>query len=190
MLLRLLPFVQVHSATNAVVKALADSFPSLRALNYKCGGSRTADVTSADSPSKFFSGSFFASLFLLLPGLKELILHRGFHSYGDGDIAFPPGCIHLVSGLTGLTTLCLPSISLHQFEVQLLANMPNLSELSVNHMHLDKAIDARNCAWRRLELDSVTGSPAQALFLPLKAGTELRIRFGITWTLGDATTPM
>ena len=79
-------------------------------------------------------------------------------------------------------------MNLIQDEVQLLANMPNLRELSVSSMRLSTAIDARICAWRRLELRVISGSPSQASFLPLKPGMELRLHHNISWTLGPATT--
>ena len=162
-----------------MVKALADSFPSLKTLRCTCEGYK-----DSGSRSVFFSKCFFAALPLLLPGLTDLGLKCRFGLYFD----LRPSIIPHVAGLSGLSTLRLPSMILRQDEVQLLANMPNLRELSVSGMQLSTAIDARMCAWRRLDLIEVADSPAQALVLPLKHGMQLRIHRTISWTLGPATT--
>ena len=163
-----------------VVRALATSFPSLKTLRFKCEG-HSGDNASLNPPPDFLH-CFFAALPQLLPDLEDLTLLHHLSSS-----AWPPGCIQHVSGLTGLSSLRLPSMLLNQDEVQLLANMPSLRVLAVGHMQLSEAIDARMCAWKKLGLGEVTGSPAQSLFLPLKDGMEIRVN-RINWKLGDATT--
>ena len=118
-----------------MVKALADFFPSLKKLRSNCEGYKGYN-NSSSSPSEFFSDCFFASLPLLLPGLTDLGLKCRFGLYFD----LRPSIIPHVAGLSGLSTLRLPSMILRQDEVQLLANMPNLRELSVSGMQLSTAI--------------------------------------------------
>ena len=165
-----------------MVKAVADSFPSLKTLHFKCENCNGIP----GYPPTFFSGCFFAALpRLRLPGLTDLALLSQYTSGGD---VWPPGCIQCIASLTGLSTLRIPTLSLNQDQAQLLANMPSLTDLCVSKIQLSTAIDAQECAWRRLDLHMIYGNPAQVLFLPLKAGVELRLHRIISWTLGDATT--
>ena len=55
--------------------------------------------------------------------------------------------VQLISQLPRLATLRLPFSTLLQDEVQLLADMPSLRELSVRDMRLETEVDVSRCAW-------------------------------------------
>ena len=171
----LLSAAQLDSASRTLIEALATTFPSMSRLRLSLSVQR---ITAHHAPEP--ASSFFSALTLLPAPLRELEISI------RGELA--RDAVQLISQLPRLATLRLPFSTLLQDEVQLLADMPSLRELSVRDMRLETEVDVSRCAWELLEFGFLTLQREETLLLPLRPGLRLNVRSGLEWHLGRAAT--